>query len=127
MSQNEKGSVCTEYTGVRTSGLSEPVAVAEQQTGPIVGGVVGVVILVAVCLVVFVLWRKGILNKDDTCCMRGKKESEGVYQNQEFGLDERSNIEGVYQQLGPTENPSMHYEDLGGPKPTDSNLYVNTV
>ncbi|KAL5019949.1 hypothetical protein ScPMuIL_002841 [Solemya velum] len=109
---------------MRTLALSEPVA--EQHTGPIVGGVMGVVILVCVCSVVFVMWRKRILNKDGLCCIRRKKNPEGVYQNQEFSLDERSNIDGVYQQLGPTENPSMHYEDLGGPKPTDSNLYVNT-
>ncbi|KAL5020395.1 hypothetical protein ScPMuIL_003287 [Solemya velum] len=124
MSRNEKGRTYTEYTGVRTLALSEPVV--ETQTGPIVGGVMGVVVIVAVGLVIFVMWRKGLLNKGGLCCLQSKTDSDGVYQNQAFSPENQSKMDGVYQDLGPTENPSMHYEDLGGPRPADSNVYVNT-
>ncbi|KAL5019952.1 hypothetical protein ScPMuIL_002844 [Solemya velum] len=127
MSQNEKGETYTEYIGVQILAPSEPTSesVVEIQTGPIVGGVIGVVVIVAVGLVIVVMWRKGLLNKGSLPCLQSNTDSDGIYQNQAFSPENQSKIDCVYQDLGPTENPSMHYEDLGGPKPADSNVYVN--
>ncbi|KAL5019950.1 hypothetical protein ScPMuIL_002842 [Solemya velum] len=128
MSQNEKGETYTEYIGVRTLAPSEPTSepVVETQTGPIVGGMIGVVVIVAVGLVIVVMWRKGLLKKGGLPCLQSNTDSDGIYQNQAFSPENQSKMDGVYQDLGPTENPSMHYEDLGGPRPADSSVYVNT-
>ncbi|KAL5020094.1 hypothetical protein ScPMuIL_002986 [Solemya velum] len=83
MSRNEKGRTYTEYTG-------EPVV--ETQTGPIVGGVMCVVVIVAVGLVIFVMWRKGLLNKGGLSCLQGKTDSDGVYQNQAFSPENQSKM-----------------------------------
>ncbi|KAL5015548.1 hypothetical protein ScPMuIL_007369 [Solemya velum] len=72
------------------------------------------------------MWRKGLLNKGGLPCLQGNTDSDGVYQNHAFSPENQSKMDGVYQDLGPTENPSMHYEDLGGLRPADSSVYVNT-
>ncbi|KAL5019748.1 hypothetical protein ScPMuIL_002640 [Solemya velum] len=120
MSQNKKGETYSEYNGVRTP------AEEELQTGPIVGGVMGAVVLVVVCVVVFIMWRKGLFKKEGLPCLRDKTGSDGVYVNDAFSPDGQSNADGNYQDLGPTENPSIHYAHLGGSQPAETNLHVYT-
>ncbi|KAL5021750.1 hypothetical protein ScPMuIL_000905 [Solemya velum] len=78
-------------------------------TGPVVGAVLA--FLVISVIVLLVLWRRGILPNHP--CLKRKKEPESVYQNQAFSPEsEHSRSETVYQDLGPTENDSLHYEPL---------------
>ncbi|KAL5004528.1 hypothetical protein ScPMuIL_017984 [Solemya velum] len=66
-----------------------------------------VTVLVILFVIVVVLWLRGIKPP----CLRKSKETTNVYQNQAFA-NVATNNDSMYQDLGPTENPAIHYEEL---------------
>ncbi|KAL5007379.1 hypothetical protein ScPMuIL_016185 [Solemya velum] len=66
-----------------------------------------VTVLVILLVIVTVLWLRRIKPP----CLGKSTETTNVYQNQAFA-NVTTNNNSVYQDLGPTENPSGHYQEL---------------
>ncbi|KAL5011557.1 hypothetical protein ScPMuIL_010108 [Solemya velum] len=68
-----------------------------------------VTVLVILLVILVVLWLRGIKPP----CLRKSKDTTNVYQNQAFSTaNVATNNDSMYQDLGPTENPAIHYEEL---------------
>ncbi|KAL5020216.1 hypothetical protein ScPMuIL_003108 [Solemya velum] len=74
-----------------------------------VASAVVVTVLIILFVIVVVLWLRGIKPP----CLRKPKETTNNYQNQAFNTANVTNTnDSVYQDLGPTENLSSHYQEL---------------
>ncbi|KAL5020495.1 hypothetical protein ScPMuIL_003387 [Solemya velum] len=102
------------HQSLKTSQIPQEACVCSEPTdAAIVGSVLGAVLVLVLLVVWVILWRRGLIHKETSqCCEDQTKEPADVYQNQVFQEEANETRDGVYQSIGPTENPNMHYERI---------------
>ncbi|KAL5019456.1 hypothetical protein ScPMuIL_002348 [Solemya velum] len=112
--ENINGQSDYAHISLKTSQFTQEAPICLEPTdAAIVGSVLGTVLVLVLLVVWVILWRKGLLHKETSqCCEDQTKEPAAVYQNQVFQEETIDARDGVYQSIGPTENPNMHYQRI---------------